>query len=81
MKSYINGFLTGGFLFFSLLIFSGAKDKNFNKHSFKRYELQIDSLDQHILFDTVSGSIYKIGDRKDSRGASNWEEVIGFIEY
>ena len=79
MRVYFKRLITGSAFFLALFILMGARQKSDN-NNLVRYELHTDADHPHLLFDTFTGSIYKLSEDQDSRGANNWDELVGFIE-
>ena len=80
MKVYLKRVITGSAFVLALFILMGARQKADKNNNLIRYELHSDADHSHLLFDTFTGSIYKLSDSQDSRGAYNWDELVGFIE-
>ena len=80
MKVYFKRVITGSAFVLTLFILMGARQKADKNNNLVRYELHTDADHPHLLFDTFTGSIYKLSEDQDSRGAYNWDELVGFIE-
>tara|TARA_B100000287_G_scaffold242442_1_gene227913 strand:+ start:221 stop:514 length:294 start_codon:yes stop_codon:yes gene_type:complete len=80
MKVYLKRVITGSVFVLALFILMGARQKADKNNNLVRYELHSDADHSHLLFDTFTGSIYKLSEDQDSRGAYNWDELVGFIE-
>ena len=83
MKSYIQGFITGGVFVFAFMILTGTQKKIDNDNHIGKYQMIIANGDRPYLFNTQTGAYQrKTDDKVWSRGL--WEaEVmvppVGFV--
>ena len=70
MKSYIQGFITGGVFVFAFMVLMGSKNQDIQR-SIGKYQLQVNHLSGSHLLDTETGIVY---DSVYDKSGSKWRK-------